>query len=132
IKYIVTKSQASADLVNQNLNNIVGTTDFNRVLNDNQIKGILISATPSTHFKLVKQSLEQGKHVFVEKPPCTTTDELKTLIDLQKKTKSYCVTGFQKRYSESIADLKKRLGNDKVISYNYRFITGPYPDGDPF
>lgn len=132
LKYIVTKTRTSADLVNKSLNNVAGTTDFNQVLNDEQIKGILISATPSGHFQLVKQSLEHGKHVFVEKPPCTTTDELKTLIDIQKKTGNYCVTGFQKRYSESISYLKKRLGKDEVFSYNYRFVTGPYPDGDPF
>lgn len=132
IKYIVTKSRMSAGLINQNLKHITGTTDFDQVLNDKQINGILISATPASHFQLVKQSLEHEKNVFVEKPPCTTAGELKTLIDIQNKTGNHCVTGFQKRYSESISILKKRLKNDKIISYNYRFVTGSYPDGDPF
>lgn len=132
IKYIVTKSRTSANLINKNMDKVIGTVDFNHVLNDEQVNGILISATPSGHFKLVKQSLEYGKHVFVEKPPCITISELKTLIQIQNKIGNYCVTGLQKRYSRSISILKKRLENDKVISYNYRFITGPYPEGDPF
>lgn len=133
IKYIITKTKTSAKLVNENLSHgVIGTTDFDLALNDKEIKGIFISADPSDHFKLVKKALEHNKHVFVEKPPCTTIDQLKILIDLQQTKKKYCVTGFQKRYSESISILKNKLKNEKIISYNYRFVTGAYPEGDPF
>lgn len=39
------------------------------------------------------------------------------------------MVGMQKRYSPTVTALKKNL-YDNILSYNYRFVTGPYPEGD--
>ncbi len=41
--------------------------------------------TPTTtHFQLAKQAIEQGKHVFIEKPITETPEQAKKLLDLTK------------------------------------------------
>ncbi|MDI9358646.1 MAG: Gfo/Idh/MocA family oxidoreductase [Phycisphaerales bacterium] len=128
LKYIVVKTQKNAQSIGDSFNGIEGTTDLNKVLNDPSIKGIFICASPQAHFELVKKSLQHNKYVFVEKPPCTTKDELLELIALEKKSTGICTVGLQKRYAPTTALLKKHLTH--VITYNYRFVTGAYPEGD--
>ncbi len=129
LKYIVVKSNKNAALIDSNFKGIIGTTEFNAVLNDPEIKGIFICTNPQNHFDLVKKGLEHNKFVFVEKPPCTTKQELDELIEVEKNSQGTCLVGMQKRYAPIILFLKKNLSNN-IISYNYRFTTGAYPEGD--
>lgn len=130
LKYIVTRSKKNAQLIDENFINSEGTNDLNKVLNDSEISGIFICANPLSHFELVKKVLEADKNVFVEKPPCQTYDELIELIQIEKSSKGNCFVGFQKQYAPANIELKKHCKNK--CSYNYRFVTGAYPEGDPF
>ncbi|PKP21201.1 MAG: gfo/Idh/MocA family oxidoreductase [Bacteroidetes bacterium HGW-Bacteroidetes-21] len=130
LKYIVTQSEKNAKLIDENYSMSEGTNDIEKVLNDVEIEGVFISATPKSHFALVKKVLESGKNVFVEKPPCLTYDELEELIRIEKTSKGKCFVGLQKQYAPANIELKKQV-KDKS-SYNYRWVTGAYPEGDPF
>jgi len=130
LKYIVTQSSKNAELIDKSVPNVEGTNDFDKVLRDEEISGIFISASPKSHFHLIKKVLENDKNVFVEKPPCYTLDELNELIEVEEKSKGNCFVGLQKQYAPANIELKKHT-KDKC-SYNYRFVTGIYPEGDPF
>jgi virulence factor len=132
LKYIVTKSQSTAELINKKYHPIIGTTDLDTVLNNQEINGIFISANPNSHYDLVKKALEANKNVFVEKPPCCNINELDDLIKIEKEKRKICVTGLQKRYSECVSILKDEIDLNNIISYNYRFVTGAYPEGDAY
>lgn len=129
LKYIVTHTKANAKLISDNFNDIIGTDNFDKVLNDNDINGIFIAANPLSHYKLVKLALLSNKNVFVEKPPCITLVELSELIECEKKSKCKCFVGLQKRYAPVNVDLKKRIKGR--CTYNYRYLTGAYPEGNP-
>ena len=130
LKYIVSRTKETADAVAQNLGGVTGTNDFDMVLSDKEISGVFICANPTQHFALTLKALQNNKNVFVEKPPCTNMEELEKLIEAQKKTGKTCLVGMQKRYSPATAILKKNLKKDEMISYNYRYVTGSYPEGD--
>src|SRR5437762_729379 len=56
-----------------------------RELIENPTLDALVIATPArSHFSLVKQALEAGKHVLVEKPLALTSAEARSLIDLAR------------------------------------------------
>lgn len=129
LKYIVTKSLSNANLVDRHFPYIKGTTDLELVLKDSEINGVFICAHPTAHFKLVEQVLKADKNVFVEKPPCLNLEELQTLIALEQNSKGNCLVGLQKHYAPTNISLKKRLKSKST--YNYRFLTGAYPEGDP-
>ncbi len=129
LKYIVVSGNKNATLIDNNFEGIIGTNDFQRVLNDPEVKAIIICSNPQSHFALIKSSLENNKYVFVEKPPCSTEDELQELISIEKTSTVFCMIGMQKRYAPLIEILKKNTPNN-IISYNYRFVTGAYPEGD--
>ena len=129
LKYIVVSSEKNAEIIDEKFEGVIGTNDLEKVLNDPEIQGVLICASPQSHFALIKKSLEHNKHVFVEKPPCGSEAELHELIEVEKNSKGTCLIGLQKCYAPIINTLKKNL-KPSIISYNYRFVTGAYPEGD--
>ena len=44
------------------------TQSFQKILDDDQIEGIIIATPAALHFKMAKEALNHGKDVFVEKP----------------------------------------------------------------
>lgn len=103
-----------------------GTDKLTAIINDPSIKGVFVCATPSQHAAITRELLLGGKHVFVEKPPCASLQELQSLIKLQGQ--QYCMPGLQKRFSAINQLLEPhRL---KTTTYNYRYLTGSYPEGD--
>lgn len=131
LKYIITHTDKNAELIKAHFKNVTGTSDLDMVLNDSEISGIFISASPKAHFDLVKKALKADKNVFVEKPPCLSSDQLKELIECEKHSKGSCFVGLQKRYSPVNIKLKNLLKKEKGFSYNYRYTVGCYPEGDP-
>ncbi|MEO9481863.1 MAG: Gfo/Idh/MocA family oxidoreductase [Ekhidna sp.] len=129
IKYIVTSSRKNADKISKNFPHSIGTNRLQDVLNDPDIKGVLISANPSSHLDLASEVLKAGKNVFVEKPPCQNLEELHQLIRKVEENQRTCLVGLQKRYAPANILLKKKM--KAIRSYNYRFITGGYPEGNP-
>ena len=58
------------------------TTDFSGLLNSPQIDAIAVVTPVWTHFDLAKAALQNGKHVFVEKPFTSTPQQAEQLIEL--------------------------------------------------
>jgi predicted dehydrogenase len=61
------------------------TTDFAEVLTSPDIDAIAVITPVWTHFDLAKAALENGKHVFVEKPFTSTSAQAQELIDLAQR-----------------------------------------------
>ena len=130
LKYICVTSERKAKLIEEKYR-IKTTTSLDVILNDEVIKGIFVSASPSAHFSIASQVLQSGKSLFIEKPPCQTLEELDTLIALQQQHGSpVAMVGLQKRYAPAIQLLKKRLNKEHLINYNLHYLTGAYPEGD--
>ncbi len=131
IKYICCKSKDKLPLIENKYHGIKATTSIDEILDNNSIRGVFVSASPCSHFRLASKILGSGKSLFIEKPICHTSDELRKLTDIAKLHEvKVSMVGMQKRYSPLGRILAKRLRNAKVISYNYRYTTGAYPEGD--
>ena len=61
------------------------TTDFASILGDTTIDLVAIVTPVSTHYDLAKKALQNGKHVFVEKPFTQTTAQAEELINLAEQ-----------------------------------------------
>src|SRR5438876_6126491 len=63
------------------------TTDYSTLLTSAQIDAIAVVTPVWTHFDLARSALQNGKHVFVEKPFTSTTQEAEELIELAARKK---------------------------------------------
>ena len=99
------------------------TDNFNDILSDPQIKAVLISTPASTHFNMVKDALNAGKDVFVEKPLALNTRDGKELVQIAKKKKRILMVGHILQYHPAVIKLKQlidkgRLGKIQYINSN--------------
>lgn len=129
LKYICTRTIQTATQMAASFKDCTGTTDLDTILNDNTIKGVFISTLPQLQPDLIKKTLKAGKAVFVEKPPAFSQNELQTLITAEAENNTFCMPGLQRRFSTIQQKLKKH--DLKTATYHYRYLTGPYPEGNP-
>ena len=61
------------------------TTEFGEVLRSPEIDAVAIVTPVWTHFELARTALENGKHVFVEKPFTATAAQAEQLIELAER-----------------------------------------------
>ena len=61
------------------------TTDYSEVLQSPEIDAVAIVTPVWTHYELAKGALENGKHVFVEKPFTSTPKQAEELIELAER-----------------------------------------------
>ena len=57
-------------------------TDYQQLLNELDLDGVIISSPHIFHYEHTKAALEAGCHVLVEKPFTTNSKEAKELVDL--------------------------------------------------
>ena len=131
LKYICITSERKAWLIGRKFPNVKAATSLDEILNDEAVKGVFVSASPSSHFSIASQVLRSGKSLFIEKPPCQSLEELDRLIDLQRLYSSpVAMAGLQKRYAPAVQLLKQSLRKEYLINYDLHYLTGAYPEGD--
>ena len=64
----------------------------------------VVTPTPS-HFPVVRQALEAGCHVFVEKPLTETLEEARALIELSRRTGKLVQVGHVERFNPALLAL---------------------------
>ena len=65
--------------------------DSNEVFNNPEIEAVAVVTPSHTHYKIVKQAIEAGKHVYVEKPISTVSAEAKRRINPHSSNSSSIV-----------------------------------------
>lgn len=131
MKYICCTSEKRASMIGGKYHGVKGTASITEILEDTEIRAVLVSAAASSHYKIAIAVIRSGKSLFIEKPVCLNLKELKCLIVEQKGSGSKIVTvGMQKRYSPCINILQKELKDKEIISYSLHYHTGLYPEGD--
>ncbi len=86
------------------------TTDYKSMLADPNIDLIIITTRHNEHARMVRESLQAGKHVFVEKPLALSKEELNSIIAAYKGDKTLTV-GFNRRFSPHMQKVKQLVGN---------------------
>src|SRR5580700_5086526 len=61
------------------------TSDASEVISSPKIDAVAVVTPVWTHYELAKAALENGKHLFVEKPFTSNTSQAEELIDLAQK-----------------------------------------------
>ena len=141
LKLISVTSERKARLIERKYPYVKATASIDMILNDDEVKGVFVSASPSVHFSIASQVLKSGKSLFIEKPPCQTLAELDKLIDLQRlygipayaPTRSLspvAMVGLQKRHAPAVQILKSRLVKERLVSYDLHYLIGAYPEGN--
>ncbi|MCI5823941.1 MAG: Gfo/Idh/MocA family oxidoreductase [Candidatus Gastranaerophilales bacterium] len=101
------------DIDNENLKNVISdynnvntTNDYKDILNNPEIKGVVVVTPSHTHYKIVKELLEHGKNVYVEKPISTVANEALSLMNLADEKGLVLMVGHLLLYHPVVNRLK--------------------------
>jgi predicted dehydrogenase len=83
--------------------------DPNDVLDNNQIDAVVIATPVSTHFDLAAKALENGKHVFMEKPFTATSEQAEKLIELAERRNLKIMVDHTFLYTGAVESIKKLI-----------------------
>ena len=102
--------------INKNYPKIKYCKNFQNILNDSTIDAIVIASPIDTHFEYALKSLKAKKHVYIEKPMCTSKKQGEVLLKIARKNNLEIFVGQIFLYHPVLVKLKKLLKNEKIDS----------------
>jgi predicted dehydrogenase len=96
------------------------TTDLGGVLTSPHVDAVAVVTPVWTHFELAKAALENGKHVFVEKPFTTTSEQARQLIELAEKKNLRIMVDHTFLFTGAVKKIRQLIdGNELGNLYYY-------------
>ena len=100
-------------------------TTVDELLNDPNIDAVHNCTPNFLHLEINKKIIKSGKHLFSEKPLCTTYAEAKELVDLKKEyPDSVAAVNFNYRLNPMVQETKARIARGEIGNVN--IATGSY------
>jgi UDP-2-acetamido-3-amino-2,3-dideoxy-glucuronate N-acetyltransferase len=95
------------------------TESYPSVLEDPTIQAVAIASPAEMHYKMVKEALLAGKHVFVEKPLALMEEEGIELHDLAVSRKRVLMVGHLLQYHPAVTKLKQLVSDGELGKIQY-------------
>jgi predicted dehydrogenase len=100
---------------------LILTTEYGDLLRDVEIAAVVIASSAATHYRLAREALEAGKHVFVEKPIAMQPDQAETLIGLADERGLTLMVGHLLLYHPAVTRLKELLDSGSLGEVYYLY-----------
>jgi predicted dehydrogenase len=116
---ICDRNQESLSRARKLYPNMLLTTDCNEVLTAPDINAVAVITPVSTHFELAKKALQNGKHVFVEKPFTSTATQAEELIELAEKRNLKVMVDHTFLFTGAVRKIKEIIQNRELGDLYY-------------
>ncbi|MFD2706194.1 inositol 2-dehydrogenase [Salibacterium lacus] len=109
------------------------TTNYEDILEDEEINTIFICSPTSTHADLIKKAADKKKHIFCEKPISFSEDETLEAYERVKQGGVIFQIGFNRRFDKNFSEMRSRVSDQKIGDMHILKITSrdpnpPHPD----
>ena len=95
------------------------TSDFDRILQDDQIQAVVIAVPTKYHYEFGKRCLITGKHAFIEKPLASSVAECEELVQLSKQHNLILMVGHTFIYSSPVRMIKDIIDSGQLGQLQY-------------
>ena len=112
-------NQDRLSLVQRRYPGVEVTSDYQELLKNPQIDAIAISTPVSTHFPLALEALQAGKHVLVEKPMTTSSEEALRLIDEAYRRNLVLMVDHTFVYTGAVRKIRDLIANGSLGQVYY-------------
>lgn len=100
--------------ISQLYSGVETTTNFQDVLEDPDIEGIVIATPVSTHFAMARRALEADKSVLVEKPLATSSAEASILVNIARERGKTLMVGHTFEYSSPVLKIRDLITSGEL------------------
>lgn len=116
---ICDKAKVNVKVVCEDCPHTTLSNDPTATIKDPDIDIVAIVTPVSTHYELAKMALENGKHVFVEKPFTYTRGEAEELINLAEKKNLKIAVDHTFLFTGAVRKIKDLIDTEQVGSVYY-------------
>ena len=95
------------------------STSSDDLIKNKDIDAIVIATPVHTHFELAKKALENDKHVLIEKPMVSSTEEANILIDLANKKNKVLMVDHTFLYTGAVKKMKELIDSGDIGNIKY-------------
>ena len=95
------------------------TTDPGEILRSKEIDAVAVITPVATHYPLVREALENGKHVFVEKPFTAKADHAEELIELADRKNLKIMVDYTFLFTGAVKKTKELIDNGTLGKIYY-------------
>ena len=92
---------------------------FSEIINDSNIKGVVLAVPAKHHAEMAIDAMKQGKHVFVEKPLAMSEDEASLMIKTAKENKVQLMVGHLLQYHPVFQKVKEMVLGGEIGEIDY-------------
>lgn len=94
-------------------------SDYDELIQDPNLEGVVIATPSNTHFILAQKALSAGKHVYVEKPLAQKLSEAKELQKLAEDKDLVLMVGHLLLYHPAVNKLKQLIESGELGEIQY-------------
>ena len=110
---VVDANQSTADQIAQELGNVNAYTNYQDIID--QVDAVSIVTTTPAHFEIAQAFLAKRKHVLLEKPITSTTEQAEALIKLAEQNNCILQVGHIERFNPAVLAMDEYLHGPKFI-----------------
>jgi len=96
-----------------------GEKDASSIINDPGVDAVIIATPVSSHFDLAMAALKAGKHVLVEKPLATTSDQARQLIDVAAARNLVLLVDHTFVYTDAVRKMRELISTGALGEIYY-------------
>lgn len=119
VKFVAEINPERQNYVRANFPRSEVVSDVDAVLQDPEIDAVVVATPAASHHALAKQALESGKHVFVEKPLATSTEQADELVNLAAASGKTLMVGHTFLYNAAVRYARKLLADESLGQLYY-------------
>jgi len=95
------------------------TTDYRELLDDPSIHALVVATPTDSHFAIARDALQANRHVLVEKPVCSTSDEARELVELAETAGRVLMVGHVFLFNSGINKLRELVVSGELGRVHY-------------
>lgn len=95
------------------------TRDCRELIEDPSIDAVAIATPVATHYELALRALQQGKHVLVEKPLASDTDQVQHLMEVAQKRNVVLMVDHTFVYTGAVRKIRELVESDGLGEIYY-------------
>jgi predicted dehydrogenase len=89
-------------------------TDWRKLVASEKPDALVVCVPPLAHREVAVPALEQGIHVYLEKPVARGLADARAIVDAAARSKAVCAVGYQWRAVEVLDDLREALNGQEI------------------
>lgn len=119
VRWVVDRDASRLERVKNAYPDILLTSDPGEAIADPEVSAVVVATPTVTHFELVRLALKAGKHVLVEKPIATRSQDGIALRDLAREEQLVLMVGHVFLYNAGVRRVREVIQSGDLGEIHY-------------